>query len=98
MSIKLENNNEQNQRSWLKEIIKQRIESQSIALSIEKPIEEIAQVNENKQEQRSRLKEIITQRIKSQSIARPTEKSIEEIAQDDKKKEIWGVDWIRGQF
>src|SRR5271155_3122404 len=36
-SIKIGNDDEQNQRSRLKEIIKQRIESQPIALSIEKP-------------------------------------------------------------
>src|SRR6202522_1513375 len=85
MSIKLENNDEQNQRSRLKEIIQQRIESQSIALSMEKPIEEIAQVNGNKQEQRSRLKEIITQRIKSQSIAQTP--FIEEMESDKEEKE-----------
>jgi hypothetical protein len=84
-SIKIGNNDEQNQRSRLKEIIKQRIESQSIALYIEKPIEEIAQVNENEQEQRSRLKEIITQRIKSQSIAQTP--FIEEMESDKEEKE-----------
>jgi hypothetical protein len=42
MSIKLENDDEQNQRNQLKEIITQRIKSQSIAQSTAKSIEEIA--------------------------------------------------------
>ena len=47
MSIKLENDNEQNQKSRLKELISQRIESQSIALATEQ---------ENERDLRSRLK------------------------------------------
>jgi hypothetical protein len=48
MSIKLEDNDEQNQRSRLKEIIKQRIKSQSIAQPANKSIEEVAQHDKNK--------------------------------------------------
>src|SRR5271168_450096 len=94
MSEKLDNDDKQNQRSQLKEIIKQRIESQSIALSIEKPIEEIARVNENEQEQRSRLKEIITQRIKSQLIAQAP--FIEEMESDEEEKETEADEGIVG--
>jgi hypothetical protein len=55
MSIKLEEDDEQNQRSRLNEIIKQKIESQSIALSTEKPIEEIATNAKDEQDLRNRL-------------------------------------------
>ena len=50
MSIKLENVDEQNQRNQLKEIIAQRIKSQSIALTTEKSIEEIATDDENERD------------------------------------------------
>src|ERR1700678_3263694 len=81
MSVKLENDDEQNQRSRLKEIIKQRIESQSIALSTEKPIEEIAQVQENERNLRSRLKKGILQRTEPLSITQTP--FIEEIESDE---------------
>src|SRR5271168_5399347 len=68
MSIKLENDNTQDQRSRLKEIITQKIKSQSIARPTEKSIEEIAQDDENERNQRTRLKVIIKQKIESQSI------------------------------
>src|ERR1700678_4175840 len=77
MSIKLENNDKQDQRSQLEEIITQRIKSQSIARPIEKSIEEIAQDDENERNQRSRLKKLITQRLESQSIALATEQENE---------------------
>ena len=47
MSIKLENDDEQDQRSRLKELITRRLESQSIALATEQ---------ENERDLRSRLK------------------------------------------
>src|SRR5271168_574693 len=53
MSIKLENNDEQNQRSRLKELITQRLEAQSIALATEQ---------ENERNLRTRLKKGIIQR------------------------------------
>src|SRR6202522_631601 len=81
MSIKLENNDEQDQRSRLKEIIMQRIKSQSIARPTKKSIEEIAQDDENERNQRSRLKEIIKQRIESQSITQTP--FIEEMESDE---------------
>src|SRR6202522_745329 len=63
MSIKIDNTKDkQNQRSQLKEIIKQRIESQSITQPTEKSIEEIAQDNKNEQDFRSRLKKRIIQK------------------------------------
>jgi hypothetical protein len=52
MSIKLDNNHEQNQRSQLKEIITQKIKSQLIAQS-ERSIEEIAEEEENERDLRS---------------------------------------------
>src|ERR1700678_3276813 len=81
MSIKLENDDKQNQRSRLKEIIMQRIKSQSIARPTKKSIEEIAQDDENERNQRSRLKEIIKQRIESQSITQTP--FIEEMESDE---------------
>src|ERR1700678_259026 len=63
ISIKIDNTeDEQNQRSRLKEIIKQRIESQSIAQPTEKSIEEIAQDDKNERDLRSRLKKGIIQK------------------------------------
>jgi hypothetical protein len=53
MSIKIDDDDEQNQRSRLKELITQRLESQSIALATEQ---------ENEQDLRSRLKKGIIQR------------------------------------
>src|ERR1700678_2922049 len=87
MSIKLENDDKQNQRSRLKEIITQRIKSQSIARPTEKSIEEIAQDDENERNQRSRLKEIIKQKIESQSIAQTQTLFIEEMESDKEDQE-----------
>src|ERR1700678_3830393 len=56
MSIKIDDDNKQNQRSRLMEIIKQRIESQSIAQPTERPIEETAEDDENERNLRNRLK------------------------------------------
>src|SRR5271168_2698043 len=78
MSIKLENNDEQNQRSQLKELITQRLEAQSIALATEQ---------ENQRNQRSRLEEIIKRRIGSQSIAQTQTPFIEEMESDEENKE-----------
>ena len=61
MSIKLDNNNKQNLRSRLKEIITEKIESQLIAQS-EKSIEEIATDHEDERNMRSRLKKGIIQK------------------------------------
>jgi hypothetical protein len=47
MSINIDNDKEQNLRSRLKEIITQKIKSQSIAQSTEKSIEEIATEEDN---------------------------------------------------
>src|ERR1700678_1499986 len=87
MSIKLENNDEQDQRSRLEEIITQRIKSQSIARPTEKSIEEIAQDDENKRNQRSQLKEIIKRRIESQSIAQTQTPFIKELESDEEDQE-----------
>src|SRR5271168_3489882 len=78
MSIKLENNDEQNQRSRLKELITQRLEAQSIALATEQ---------ENERNQRSRLEEIIKRRIGSQSIAQTQTPFIEEMESDKEDEE-----------
>src|SRR5271168_1662138 len=51
MSEKLEDNDEQNQRSRLKEIIKQRIKSQSIAQPTERTIEEMETDEESETEE-----------------------------------------------
>src|ERR1700678_296539 len=69
MSEKLDDNDEQNQRSRLKEIIRQRIASQSIAQPTEKTIEEIAQNDENERDLRTRLKKGIIQRTEPLSTA-----------------------------
>src|ERR1700678_1684115 len=87
MSIKLEDDHKQNQRSRLKEIISQRIKSQSIARPTEKSIEEIAQDDENERNLRSRLKEIIKQKIESQSIAQTQTPFIEEMESDEEDQE-----------
>src|SRR5271155_1346595 len=60
MSTKLENNDEQNQRSRLKELITQRLEAQSIALATEQ---------ENERNLRTRLKKGIIQRTEPLSTA-----------------------------
>src|SRR6202522_3137827 len=78
MSIKLENDDEQNQRSRLKELITQRLEAQSIALATEQ---------ENQRNQRSRLEEIIKRRIGSQSIAQTQTPFIEEMESDEEDEE-----------
>src|SRR5271168_2614583 len=70
MSIKLENNDEQNQRSRLKRLITQRLESQSIALATEQ---------ENEQDLRSRLKKGIIQRTEPLSITQTQTPFIEEM-------------------
>src|SRR6202522_21199 len=87
MSIKLEDDNELNQRSRLKEIITQRIKSQSIARPTEKSIEEIAQDDENERNLRSRLKEIIKEKIESQLMAQTQTPFIEEMESDEEEKE-----------
>src|SRR6202522_1685843 len=69
MSIKLEHDDKQSQRSRLKEIIKQRIESQSIAQPTEKTIEEIAEDDEDERNLRNQLKKGILQRTEPLSIA-----------------------------
>src|ERR1700678_3867190 len=69
MSIKPENNDKQSQRSRLKEIIKQRIESQSIAQPTERTIEETAEDDENERNLRNQLKKGILQRTEPLSIA-----------------------------
>src|SRR6202522_3398542 len=78
MSIKLENDDEQNQKSRLKELITQRLEAQSIALATEQ---------ENERNQRSRLEEIIKRRIESQSIAQTQTPFIEEMESDEEDEE-----------
>src|ERR1700678_2870463 len=78
MSIKLENDDEQNQRSRLKELITQRLEAQLIALATEQ---------ENERNQRSRLEEIIKRRIESQSIAQTQTPFIEEMESDEEDQE-----------
>src|ERR1700678_141850 len=78
MSIKPENDDEQNQRSRLKELITQRLEAQSIALAAEQ---------ENQRNQRSRLEEIIKRRIESQSIAQTQTPFIEEMESDEEDEE-----------
>src|ERR1700678_3837249 len=69
MSIKPEHDDEQSQRSRLKEIIKQRIESQSIAQPTERTIEEITEDDENERNLRNRLKKGILQRTEPLLIA-----------------------------
>src|ERR1700678_2476159 len=69
MSVKLENDDEQNQRSRLKELITQRLEAQSIALATEQENEEITEDNENERDLRTRLKKGIIQRTEPLSTA-----------------------------
>src|ERR1700678_3713005 len=78
MSIKLENDDKQNQRSRLKELITQRLEAQSIALATEQ---------ENQRNQRSRLEEITKRRIESQSIAQTQTPFIKEMKSDEEDEE-----------
>src|SRR5271168_351444 len=84
MSKKLEDNDEQNQRSRLKEIIKQRIESQLIAQPTKKTIEEIAQDDEDKRNLRNRLKKGIILRTEPLSIAHTP--FIEEMETDEESE------------
>src|ERR1700678_82400 len=88
MSIKLENDDEQNQRSRLKWIIRQRIESQSITQSTEKSIEKIAQDDGNERNLRSQLKKGIILRTEPQSIAQTQTPFIEEMESDKEDQEI----------
>ena len=69
MSGKLEDNDEQSQKSRLKEIIRQRMASQSIAPPTERTIEEIAQDDGNERNLRTRLKKGIIQRTEPLSTA-----------------------------
>ena len=85
MSIKIDKDDEQNQRSWLKEIIRQRIESQSITRPTEKTIEEIAQNDENERDLRSRLKKGIIQKTKPLSITQTP--FIKEMELDEENEE-----------
>src|SRR5271168_4811970 len=85
MSIKLEHDDEQSQRSQLNEIIRQRIASQSIAQPTEKTIEEIAQNDENERNLRSRLKKGIMQRTEPLSITQTP--FIEEMESDEEDEE-----------
>src|ERR1700678_4317839 len=85
MSIKLDNDDEQNQRNRLKEIIAQKIKSQSIAQTTEKSIEEIATGKENEQNLRSRLKKGIIQKTEPLSIAQTP--FIEEMESDEEDEE-----------
>src|SRR5271168_1484826 len=77
MSIKLENDDEQDQRSRLKELITRRLESQSIALATEQ---------ENERDLRSRLKKGIMQRTEPLSITQTP--FIEEMESDEEDQEI----------
>jgi hypothetical protein len=81
MSIKLEKDheNERNQRSQLKEIIKQRIESQSIALATEQ---------EKERDLRSRLKKGTILKTEPLSIAQTQTPFIEEMESDKENQEI----------
>src|ERR1700678_2327694 len=76
MSEKLENDDEQNQRSRLKELITQRLEAQSIALATEQ---------ENERNLRTRLKKGIIQRTKPLSTAQIP--FIEEMESDEEDEE-----------
>src|ERR1700678_1507765 len=75
MSIKLEDNDEQNQRSRLKELITQRLEAQSIALATER---------ENERNLRTRLKKGIIQRTETPSTAQTP--FIEEMESDEESE------------
>src|SRR6202522_978627 len=76
MSIKLENNDEQNQRSRLKELITQRLEAQSIALATEQ---------EKERNLRTRLKKGIILRAEPLSTAQTP--FIEEMESDKEDEE-----------
>src|SRR6202522_2353833 len=84
MSIKLDNVDEQNLRSRLKEIFTQKIESQLIAQS-EKSIEEIATDDEDERNMKSRLKKGIIQKTEPLSITQPP--FIEEMETDKEEEE-----------
>src|ERR1700678_560881 len=87
MSIKLEHDDEQSQRSRLKEIIRQRIASQSIAQPTEKTIEEIAQNDEDERDVRTRLKKGIIQRTEPLSTTRtPFIKEMESDEEDEESE------------
>src|ERR1700678_388210 len=78
MSIKLENDDEQNQRSRLKELITQRLEAQLITLATEQ---------ENERNLRTRLKKGIIQRTKPLSTAQiPFIKEMESDEEDEESK------------
>ena len=78
MSIKLENDDEQDQRSRLKELITRRLESQSIALATEQ---------ENERDLRSRLKKGIMQRTEPLSITQtPFIEEMESDEEDEKSE------------
>src|ERR1700678_2782584 len=87
ISGKLEDNDEQSQRSRLKEIIRKRMASQSITPPIEKTIEEITQNDENERDLRTRLKKGMIQRTESQSIAQTQTPFIEEMESDEEDEE-----------
>src|SRR5271155_1330327 len=84
MSEKLDDDDEQSQRSRLKEIIRQRIASQSIALPTERTIEETAEDDENERNLRNRLKKGILQRTEPLSIAQTP--FIEEMESDEESE------------
>src|SRR6202522_4518743 len=84
MSIKLVHDDEQSQRSRLKEIIRQRIVSQSIALPTKKTIEEIAEDDEDERNLRNRLKKGIILRTEPLSIAHTP--FIEEMETDEESE------------
>src|SRR5271155_4016129 len=84
MSEKLDDDDEQSQRSRLKEIIRQRIASQSIAQPTERTIEETAEDDENKRNLRNRLKKGILQRTEPLSIAQTP--FIEEMETDEESE------------
>src|ERR1700678_4398129 len=78
MSEKLEDNDEQNQRSRLKELITQRLEAQSIALATEQ---------ENERNLRTRLKKGIIQRTEPLSTAQiPFIKEMESDEEDEESE------------
>jgi hypothetical protein len=84
--MKLDNDDKQNWRSRLKEIITQKIKSQSIAPITEKSIKEIVTEEENEQDLRSQLKKGIIQRTEPLSTAQTP--FIKEMKTDEEQKEI----------
>jgi hypothetical protein len=78
MSIKIDDDDKQNQRSQLKELITQRLEFQLIALATEQ---------ENERDLRSRLKKGIIQRTEPLSIAQTQTPFIEEMESDKEETE-----------